>query len=64
MRAAMLEYLRDKASQDERKAVLKAALNEWFDARFGVVWFSFQMVVAIIFCYLVYLYLTGPSSAK
>ncbi len=64
MRDTLMEYLRDKTTREERKEILKAALTEWFDAKFGAVWFSFQMIVAGIFCYLIYLYLTSFSAHK
>mgnify|MGYP001617385918 CR=1 FL=1 len=61
-REAAIEYLRKMATSGEREAILKAAFKEWMDARFGLVYLSLQAVVAVIFCYLVYLYIsTTPN---
>jgi hypothetical protein len=60
-REVMIEYLRKMTSEDERKAILKAAFNEWFDTKFGGVFFSLQAIIATVFFYLVYLWFTGPS---
>ena len=61
-REVAIEYLRKLATPDEREAIIKAATKEWLDARFGLVYLSLQAVVAVIFCTLVYLWITSPPS--
>ena len=63
-REVAIEYLRKLATPDEREAIIKAATKEWLDARFGGVYLSLQAVVAFIFCYLVYLWVTSPTPNK
>ena len=63
-REVAIEYLRKLATPDEREAIIKAATKEWLDARFGGVYLSLQAVVAFIFCYLVYLWVTTAPPAK
>ena len=61
-REVAIEYLRKLATPDEREKIIKAATKEWLDARFGGVYLSLQAVVAFIFAYLVYLWIsTSPS---
>ena len=64
MREVVIEYLRKYTAAAERDAIIKAATKEWLDDRFRGIWFSFQAVFALIFVYLVYLYLTSASPNK
>ena len=64
LREVAIEYLRKYTIPDEREKILKAVFKEWLDARFGGVYLSLQAVVAFIFCYLVYLYISSPPPTK
>lgn len=49
-REALLEYLRDRTTVEERKAVFKAALSEWLNERFAEFgWLSFKALMAVVF---------------
>ena len=63
-REVAIEYLRKLATPDEREKIIKAATKEWLDTRFGGIYFSLQAVVATIFAYLVYLWITSVPPAK
>ncbi len=59
---AIIEYLRDHTSVDERKEVFKSALNEWLKERFAEFgWFSFKALAVVAFTVVMYLwiYLNG-----
>ncbi len=61
-REVAIEYLRKLATPDEREKIIRAATKEWLDARFGGVYFSLQAIVAFVFCYLVYLWISSSPS--
>jgi hypothetical protein len=59
---AILEYLRDHTTVEERKAVFKSALNEWLNDRFSEFgWFSFKALAVVSFSVVMFfwLYLNG-----
>ena len=57
-KAAIIEYLRDHTSVDERKAVFKSALNDWLKERFAEFgWFSFKALAVVAFTVVMYLWL-------
>jgi hypothetical protein len=63
---AVLEYLRDHTTVEERKAVFKAAMSEWLDERFSEFgWFSFKALAVISFSVVMFLwlYMNGWSKA-
>lgn len=64
LRETAIEYLRKYTEEAERERIMKAATKEWLDARFGGVYLSLQAVVAFIFAYLVYLWVTSAPPAK
>jgi hypothetical protein len=55
---AIIEYLRDHTSVEERKEVFKAALSEWLKERFAEFgWFSFKTLAVIAFGVVMYMWL-------
>lgn len=55
---AIIEYLRDHTSVEERKEVFKAALSEWLKERFAEFgWFSFKALAAVAFMVVMYLWI-------
>lgn len=55
---AVLEYLRDHTTVEERKAVFKSAMSEWLSERFAEFgWFSFKMLAVAAFGVVMYLWL-------
>lgn len=62
VRETVIEYLRKYTAPDERKEIIVAATREWLDDKFGLVWASVKGLVAVIFGYLVYLWITYPSA--
>jgi hypothetical protein len=61
-RDAILEYLRDHTTVDERKAVFKSAMSEWLNERFSEFgWFSFKALAVLSFTavMLLWLYMNG-----
>jgi len=55
---AIIEYLRDHTSVEERKEVFKSALNEWLKERFAEFgWFSFKALAVVAFGVVMYLWL-------
>ena len=64
-REALVEYLRDKTTREERKAILKEAINEWMTSKFsGLGWISFQALLAAMFGMAIYLWFTYSPSGK
>lgn len=57
-REAVLEYLRDHTTIEERKAVFKSAMSEWLSERFSEFgWFSFKIMAVAAFAVVMYLWL-------
>jgi hypothetical protein len=55
---AILEYLRDHTTVEERKAVFKSALTEWLNDRFAEFgWFSFKALAVVSFSVVMFLWL-------
>lgn len=55
---AIIEYLRDHTSVEERKEVFKAALSEWLKERFAEFgWFSFKSLAVVAFTVVMYMWL-------
>lgn len=55
---AIIEYLRDHTSVEERKEVFKSALNDWLKERFAEFgWFSFKALAVVAFTVVMYLWL-------
>jgi len=58
-RDAVLAYLRDHTTVEERKAVFKAALSEWLSERFSEFgWFSTKALGLSLFAVLIWLWLS------
>lgn len=64
MREIVIDYLRKYTAPDEREKIIRAATREWLDEKFGLVWLSVRGIVAVIFGYLVYLWITYPAAPK
>lgn len=59
-RQVIFEYLRDKATREERKEILKEAWTEWLDKKATELgWLSFRMIFYAVVGYLLYGYLTA-----
>ena len=58
-RQITIDYLRDKASRDERKTIIKEALHEWLEEKWAIAgrW-SIAGIFAAAMAVLAYLYLT------
>ena len=57
-REAIIEYLRDHVTIEERKSVFKAALSEWLRERFAEFgWFSFKALAAVSFAVVMYMWI-------
>lgn len=58
IREATIEYLRDRTTREERKEIIKEALQEWIQAKFADLgWLSFKTVAAMVFAVVIYLWL-------
>lgn len=56
-RQAMMDYLRDKATREERKEILKEAWTEWLDKKAADLgWLSFRFLFYAFAGYLLYIY--------
>lgn len=55
---AMLQYLKDKTAREERKEIVKEAINEWLDVKYAQVgkW-TLAGIVAALLAALAYAYL-------
>ena len=58
VREAMIEYLKDHTTQQERKDLFKSALSEWLRERFAEFgWFSFKTLAVVAFGAAMYMWL-------
>ena len=64
-KAAIIEYLRDHTSVEERKEVFKAALNDWLKDKFAEFgWFSFKALAVVAFGVVMYFWLMANGWHK
>lgn len=62
VREIVISYLREKTTRDERKEILKEALNEWLDKKAADLgWMSFRMIVYVILVGVAYLWMMKSS---
>lgn len=62
VREIVISYLREKTTRDERKEILKEALNEWLDKKAADLgWMSFRMIVYVILVGVAYLWMMNSS---
>ncbi len=62
VRDATIEYLRTKASREERKDIIKEAINEWLDKKAADLgWMSFRMIVYVLMATVAYYWIMNSS---
>lgn len=61
-RQAIMDYLKDRTTREERKEIIGEAITEWIEKKvtlFG--WISIRVIVAMAFGGIVYLWLTNTG---